>query len=178
MKWKNNIEMPMLFEGEQLVAKPFKYTHRDGTVTIIKTIAATSKGRIFERNATGYEEKVAYVNTVKDVTYKRVHLKINGKSTPVSVHTIIAQFFLKNYTSDCYVVHRDNNPFNNEVNNLQCVDVSTYRRNQYYNMSFEEQEARAKSYGEAVSKGHAKGNYDEHLEKLHADMRARIDSKA
>ena len=52
--------------------------------------------------------------------YKYVGLYYDGKSHSTRVHRLVAKAFLKDYTEECLVMHLDNNPANNNVDNLKC----------------------------------------------------------
>lgn len=52
--------------------------------------------------------------------YKYVGLYYDGKVHNVRVHRLIAKTFLDNYSEKCLVMHLDNNPANNKINNLKC----------------------------------------------------------
>lgn len=52
--------------------------------------------------------------------YKYVGLYYDGKSHSTRVHRLVAKTFLKDYSEECLVMHLDNNPANNNVDNLKC----------------------------------------------------------
>ena len=52
--------------------------------------------------------------------YMYVGLYYEGKTRNKRVHRLVAKTFLDNYTDKCVVMHLDNNPSNNNVNNLKC----------------------------------------------------------
>lgn len=52
--------------------------------------------------------------------YMCVGLCYEGKTKSKKVHRLVAKAFLNNYTDECVVMHLDNNPSNNNVNNLKC----------------------------------------------------------
>lgn len=51
-----------------------------------------------------------------------MYVVLAGQS--VSVHRAVAKAFIENYTDECVVNHKDNNPSNNHVSNLECVTQS------------------------------------------------------
>lgn len=66
----------------------------------------------------------------KSGCYAQVILSKNGKFTAKSVHKLVALAFIPN--PNCYPIinHKDTNPFNNEVSNLEWC---TYKYNNEYN---------------------------------------------
>lgn len=51
--------------------------------------------------------------------YKMVPLSIKGKSHPVLLHRLIAKTFIPNPNNFPYVNHKDENPLNNSIDNLE-----------------------------------------------------------
>ena len=51
--------------------------------------------------------------------YLKVNIPINGKSTTKKVHRLVAQTFIPNPDSLPEINHKDNNPLNNGVSNLE-----------------------------------------------------------
>jgi len=60
--------------------------------------------------------------------YKRVSLRIDGKTKPYYVHRIVAMAYIENTFNKPQVHHIDNNPFNNRVDNLEWVTNSENQR--------------------------------------------------
>ena len=58
-------------------------------------------------------------NRHKNMTYKAVTLLINGKYRIQSVHRLIAEAFIPNPENYPFVNHKDENPSNNNVDNLE-----------------------------------------------------------
>ena len=52
--------------------------------------------------------------------YKYVTLNYENKNHNFRVHRLIAKTFLNDYSDDCVVMHLDNNPQNNKIENLKC----------------------------------------------------------
>lgn len=52
--------------------------------------------------------------------YMYVGLHYERKIRSQRVHRLIAKTFLDDYTEQCVVMHLDNNPSNNKINNLKC----------------------------------------------------------
>ena len=55
--------------------------------------------------------------------YEYVHLNKNGKEYHASVHRLVAEAYIPNPNNLPVVDHKDNNPFNNNVENLQWLTI-------------------------------------------------------
>ena len=53
--------------------------------------------------------------------YQRVELGFCGKSKKYLIHVLVAQAFIPNYSEKLDVNHKDENPSNNKVSNLECL---------------------------------------------------------
>lgn len=67
-----------------------------------------------------------------DFRYKLVTLRVKGKSRSVGVHRLVAEAFLPNPQNLPVINHRDENPSNNHVDNLEWC---TQRKNVLYSMA-------------------------------------------
>ena len=56
--------------------------------------------------------------------YLYVNLCKNGKYKSVRIHRLVAKYFLKDYSDELQVNHKDGNKLNNNVSNLEMVDRS------------------------------------------------------
>lgn len=77
--------------------------------------------------------------------YLQVHVRVNGKSIFLFVHRIVAACFLPNLNNYPEVNHKDNNPKNNVVSNLEWCD-------RQYNIAYREKYgmSAAKVFGKPV----------------------------
>ena len=73
------------------------------------------------------------------IGYLQVHVPVDGKRITKSVHRLIAQAFIPNPDNLPEINHKDNNPLNNDVSNLEWV-------------THEENIAYREKYGEAQNK--------------------------
>ena len=71
--------------------------------------------------------------------YLQVHFRENGKSVCRLVHRLIAQAFLPNPNNLPQVNHKDCNPSNNDVSNLEWCDAS-------YNMQYREKHGESQGH--------------------------------
>lgn len=62
-------------------------------------------------------------NRHKGMSYKAVTIKINGKYRIQSVHRLVAEAFIPNPNNLPFVNHKDENPSNNKVDNLEWCDA-------------------------------------------------------
>lgn len=84
----------------------------------IEEIEVSSFGRV--RSVKGHYYKIH----PNDHGYLQVHLRINGKSFQKSVHRLVAQAFIQNTNNLPQVNHKDSNPTNNNVDNLEWCTAS------------------------------------------------------
>lgn len=95
------------------------------------------------------ELKLLKQNTTKE-GYKRVMLSKNGKKKNYWVHRLVAIAFISNPNNYKEVNHKDENPSNNNVKNLEwCTHV--------YNMNYGTRNERAKKKISETRKGKYKG---------------------
>ena len=152
------------------------------------TIALTwdgNIGRVFRRSKTGQiKEFKTYINKFssggKEVAYLVFHLPFtypNGetKTTVIKFHNALAQiaklpFYRKGKVAD----HIDRNTLNNNLDNLQWVTKGQNSKFNWTRLTKEEKLERRKIYSAGVKAGHAKGNYKNHLDKLHEYMRDKL----
>lgn len=82
----------------------------------------TREGKVFSHNKNdfikGYKTNYHYIDLWK-----------NGKRYKKSIHRLVAETYIDNLENKPEVHHKDNNPFNNNVNNLEWV---TRRENLSY----------------------------------------------
>lgn len=62
------------------------------------------------------------VKPTLDRGYLKINLSINGKRTLKYIHRMVAEAFIPNPNNYKEVNHKDNNPSNNNVNNLEWCD--------------------------------------------------------
>lgn len=65
---------------------------------------------------------------IKENKYVKINLYNQGKMTTYSVHRLVAQAFIPNPDNLPQVNHKDRNPSNNQVSNLEWCDM-TYNNN-------------------------------------------------
>ena len=82
-----------------------------------------------ERN-NGINNEIILKQCTDKKGYKRVNLYKNKKSTRVLVHRLVAEAFLNNPNNYPLINHKDENPSNNKVENLEWC---TYKYNNEYN---------------------------------------------
>ena len=82
----------------------------------------SNKGRIKRLASIGIykkSEKILNTNYTDKFGYKRVSLLKNGTYNTFGIHRLVAQAFLPNPNNYPVVMHLDNNPSNNCVDNLK-----------------------------------------------------------
>ena len=78
----------------------------------IKTNRYKSSGKIMRiQYKMSGDQKRAFVNMTLDK---------NSKAINVQISRAVAETFLPDFTTECVVMHLDNNPLNNRVDNLRC----------------------------------------------------------
>lgn len=60
--------------------------------------------------------------------YYHVMLYINGKRKSVSVHRLVANTFIPNPENKPHVHHKDHNPHNNNVDNLEWITIEEHAK--------------------------------------------------
>lgn len=68
------------------------------------------------------EEKIL-VQCIDNHGYGRVHLYLNGKMKKIFVHRLVAMAFIENPENKPMINHKDENPLNNCVENLEWCDA-------------------------------------------------------
>jgi hypothetical protein len=86
----------------------------------IKSYRKNSKGKILKQS-----------NDFKN--YKKVHISPFGKKMNIGVHRLVAYAFIANPENKKEVNHKDGNPSNNNVNNLEWVTSSENTVHSYNN---------------------------------------------
>ena len=81
------------------------------------------------------EEKIL-VQRIEKHGYARVNLYLNGESKTMKVHRLVAEAFIPNPENKPQVNHKDENPLNNCVDNLEWCTAS-------YNVNYGTRTARA-----------------------------------
>lgn len=77
----------------------------------------TRDGRLF-REDTNYWYKPFRVGD-----YLSYHIKWNGKTYPKRIHRLVAEYFIPNPENKPFVHHKDHNPTNNVVENLEWATI-------------------------------------------------------
>lgn len=90
--------------------------------------AVTSCGRIWSYRKNKFLT-YCYSSAKPDARYFRVYLYKQGKPTPYQVHRLVAEAYIPNPNNLPVVNHKDENKFNNCVNNLEWC---TYLYNNTY----------------------------------------------
>lgn len=67
------------------------------------------------------DRKKTYRTLIKD---GRGYTSVTLKGTVIAIHRAVAKAFLSGFTDTCVVNHKDGNPSNNHVSNLECVSQS------------------------------------------------------
>ena len=79
-----------------------------------KLYSITEDGKVYSHNTRkflkGYKTNYHYIDLWKE-----------GKRYKKSIHRLVAEAFIENPKNKPEVHHKDNNPFNNDVNNLEWV---------------------------------------------------------
>ena len=65
--------------------------------------------------------------------YVYVALYRDGKPRPYKVHRLVAQAFISGFREDLVINHKDFNPSNNTIGNLECVDQHENMRHYWSN---------------------------------------------
>lgn len=90
------------------------------TISGLPEYSVSDEGNV-RSNRTG---RILKPETLKKMGYKRVTLSVNGETTRVFIHRLVAQEFIPNTGNKSYVNHIDNDPSNNKVTNLEWVTHS------------------------------------------------------
>lgn len=81
--------------------------------------SVTDDGRVFS-TARGKKKELKQASTSRSNRYKVVNIKRkNGKLVPTYVHRLVAEAFIPNPNNYPQVNHKDGNPSNNNVDNLE-----------------------------------------------------------
>lgn len=72
-----------------------------------------------------YKEKILKQSKQKN-GYYRVTLSANNKQKKHSIHRLVAQSFLKDYSNELEVNHIDGNPANNKLSNLEMISFENH----------------------------------------------------
>jgi len=83
----------------------------------------TDDGRVFSYKS-GSRKELSQSNTTKNKLYKVVTLRVGGKDKLFYVHRLVAGIYIPNPNNLPEVNHKDRNPANNHVNNLEWVTAS------------------------------------------------------
>jgi len=97
-------------QWKQITAHADYIIYEDGTVFNTKT----------RRRVCGHVEK--------RTGYQVVGMRINGQSYPFRVHKLVAEHFLGSIPDGYDVHHKDDDPQNNHVDNLELVEHGKHRR--------------------------------------------------
>ena len=68
---------------------------------------------------------------ISEKGYERVSLSENGVSKTRSIHTLVAETYIPDYEVGMGVMHKDDNPLNNHVDNLELGTKSDIARRSY-----------------------------------------------
>lgn len=74
------------------------------------------------RNCYRVQKERVLINLIDDKLYHRVNLRNNGRSNQKLVHRLVAEAFIPNPLKLPQINHKDENPSNNNVNNLEWCD--------------------------------------------------------
>lgn len=69
-----------------------------------------------------YEKKCTYLKANNDRGYKKIVLSKNGKRTLKYIHRLVAEAFIPNLHNYKEINHKDSDPSNNRVDNLEWCD--------------------------------------------------------
>lgn len=96
-----------------------------GGVKSLERVVISKKGQRFE--ITG--KILRQIGRSRGRKYMAVHLLSNGKALTASVHRLVAEAFIPNPNRLPFINHKDENPGNNTVENLEWCDHA-------YNMNY------------------------------------------
>lgn len=87
----------------------------------VRSLDRIKKSKIKNNNYTKSNGKIIK-KTVLNTGYEQVHLSKYGISKKKQVHRLVAEAFLKNPNNYKEINHKDENPLNNCVNNIEWCD--------------------------------------------------------
>lgn len=87
-------------------------------------------------NTKNRKEKILKTYSYSKTGHQKVDLRLNGRVVKRSVHRLVAEAFLPNPFSHPVVNHKDNDPKNNSVNNLEWCTVEHNRQHYYTNFHY------------------------------------------
>lgn len=67
----------------------------------------------------------------KDKEYPKVQFGYNGKTMAIPLGRLLYVWFVEDVPDGYVVDHKDNNPFNNQINNLQMLTIEDNIRKRY-----------------------------------------------
>lgn len=64
----------------------------------------------------------------KDTLYLYVDLHLDGKTQSIAIHRLVAKAFLLDYEESKDIHHKDGNPLNNDISNLQALTPAEHQK--------------------------------------------------
>lgn len=143
--------------------------------TYIKGLYVTENGRVFGTDIKGIYEIQPYVNTYttkaenkkKYNCTKYGYYKFHYNSKIHRVHALVGRCFVDGYKEGLCLDHINNNSLDNRAENLQWITRSENTKKFWDSMTEEELIEYKQKFSEGLKEAHKKGNYKEHLSKLH-----------
>lgn len=107
----------------------------DGQYLISNHGQVLSKG-----NSNSRKEKILKTYQNGTTLHRRINLRVRGKVVKTAIHRLVAEAFIDNPENKRCVNHKDNNPENNHVSNLEWVtprENSTHYYSNYHKYKIE-----------------------------------------
>lgn len=90
----------------------------------IYQVSNLGKVRSFSRKYANYGNEAKILKGLNNKGYLRVSLSKNGKCKMFSIHRLVAETFIPNPNNYSCVNHKDENPLNNNVKNLEWCSIN------------------------------------------------------
>lgn len=129
----------------------------EGLYQVSNTGKVKSLNKIIHKNNKTVNKKEKILKPIKSNKYLQVVLYNNKKTKKFYIHRLVAEAFIKNYNKYPCINHKDENPANNNVENLEYC-TQKYNNN-YGNHNLKLKETKTKKYGKKINQYDLDGNF-------------------